>query len=104
MRSVDFNDFQYVLNDFLSISHLHRFGNGARGFGVAFGNHPSAWPRSPSFPGPVRPRPSTTGAPSHRAPTQKPCLNQGNTLKTYENHAYFNFFAEFLIFQRGPGV
>ena len=94
-----FSMFQMIFYRFRTCIGL---GTGRGASGVAFGNHPSASPRSPSFPDPVRPRPSTTGAPSHRAPTQKPCLNQANTIKTDENHANLHFLLKFL-FSRGAG-
>ena len=59
-------DFQYVLMTFVIFSMFQiifywfctciGLGTGRGASGVAFGNHPSAWPRPPSFPDPVRPR------------------------------------------------
>jgi len=59
-------DFQYVLMTFVIFSMVQiifywfctciGLGTGRGASGVAFGNHPSAWPRPPSFPDPVRPR------------------------------------------------
>jgi hypothetical protein len=104
MHSGDFHYFQKVLNDFLLISHLHRFGNGARGFRRGLRESSFGVASPSSFPDPVRPPAIHNRSPLASRTHPKTMSKSRKHNKNHENHSNLHFFVEILIFQGGRAV